>query len=114
MDRLSVGCIDLYYLHRVDTRRPIEETVRAMAVRPAAVCHRFKFITTGLSSSHSHKLSSPFWLFSKAVWARLPLYALILSFRLWNANMDRPGFLAQELVREGARCCLLCPAACCT
>ena len=25
--------MDLYYLHRVDRRTPIEETVRAMAVR---------------------------------------------------------------------------------
>jgi aryl-alcohol dehydrogenase-like predicted oxidoreductase len=29
--RLGVGTIDLYYLHRVDRRTPIEESVRAMA-----------------------------------------------------------------------------------
>jgi len=29
--RLGIDCIDLYYLHRVDSRVPIEETVGAMA-----------------------------------------------------------------------------------
>jgi len=31
LERLGVDTIDLYYLHRVDPRTPIEETVRAMA-----------------------------------------------------------------------------------
>jgi aryl-alcohol dehydrogenase-like predicted oxidoreductase len=31
LKRLGIDCIDLYYLHRVDTNIPIEETVGAMA-----------------------------------------------------------------------------------
>lgn len=31
LQRLGVDCIDLYYLHRVDPKTPIEETVGAMA-----------------------------------------------------------------------------------
>jgi aryl-alcohol dehydrogenase-like predicted oxidoreductase len=31
LKRLGIDCIDLYYLHRVDTNVPIEETVGAMA-----------------------------------------------------------------------------------
>lgn len=31
LQRLGVDCIDLYYLHRIDFRTPIEETIGAMA-----------------------------------------------------------------------------------
>ena len=33
LERLGVDHVDLYYLHRVDRKTPIEETVKAMAVR---------------------------------------------------------------------------------
>jgi aryl-alcohol dehydrogenase-like predicted oxidoreductase len=41
LERLGVDCIDLYYLHRVDPKVPIEETVGAMAdlVRAGKVRH---------------------------------------------------------------------------
>jgi aryl-alcohol dehydrogenase-like predicted oxidoreductase len=41
LQRLGVEQIDLYYLHRVDPKVPIEETVGAMAelVRAGKVCH---------------------------------------------------------------------------
>ena len=31
LERLSTDCIDLYYVHRIDSKVPIEETVQAMA-----------------------------------------------------------------------------------
>jgi Aldo/keto reductase family len=33
LQRLGIDTIDLYYQHRVDPHTPIEETVKAMAVR---------------------------------------------------------------------------------
>ena len=38
LERLEVDHVDLYYLHRVDRRTPIEETVKAMAVRCDLAC----------------------------------------------------------------------------
>ena len=32
LERLEEDYVDLYYLHRVDRRTPIEDTVKAMAV----------------------------------------------------------------------------------
>ena len=37
LKRLDVACIDLYYQHRIDTRVPIEVTVRFL---PPRICKR--------------------------------------------------------------------------
>jgi aryl-alcohol dehydrogenase-like predicted oxidoreductase len=38
LKRLDVDCIDLYYAHRIDTRIPIEVTVRPFASLLCTVC----------------------------------------------------------------------------
>ncbi len=40
LERLEEDHVDLYYLHRVDRRTPIEDTVKAMAVCCHLGCER--------------------------------------------------------------------------
>jgi aryl-alcohol dehydrogenase-like predicted oxidoreductase len=58
LKRLGVSTIDLYYLHRVDTRTPIEESVRAMAalVREGKVRHLGLSEVSGPTLRRAHSI----------------------------------------------------------
>ena len=74
--RLSVDVIDLYYLHRVDPKVPIEETVGAMAdlVRVGKVRH------LGLSEASAKTIR-------RAV-AVHPIAALQSEYSLWSRDVE--------------------------
>lgn len=77
LQRLGVDHIDLYYLHRVDPRTPIEETVGAMAELVAAGKVRW----IGLSEV------SPATL--RRAHAVHPLTALQTEYSLWSRDPER-------------------------
>ncbi len=81
LERLGVDTIDLYYLHRVDPRTPIEETVRAMGelVREGKVRY------LGLSEV------SPTTL--RRAHAVFPITAVQSEYSLWTRDPER-GVLA--------------------
>ncbi len=74
--RLQVRTIDLYYLHRVDPRTPIEETVRAMAslVQEGKVRH------LGLSEVSSSTL--------RRAHAVHPITAVQSEYSLWTRDPE--------------------------
>src|ERR1700680_520702 len=74
--RLGVECIDLYYLHRVDPKVPIEETVGAMADLVASGKVRF----LGLSEVSSETLRRA---------AKVhPISALESEWSLWSRDIE--------------------------
>ncbi|POX57169.1 aldo/keto reductase [Streptomyces sp. Ru71] len=75
--RLGVDHIDLYYLHRVDRRVPIEETVGAMAdlVREGKVRH------LGLSEASAGTI--------RRAHAVHPITALQSEWSLWTRDVER-------------------------
>jgi aryl-alcohol dehydrogenase-like predicted oxidoreductase len=79
--RLGVNVIDLYYLHRVDPRTPIEETVRAMA----GLVDRGKVRFLGLSEV------SPATL--RRAHAVHPITAVQSEYSLWTRDPE-DGLLA--------------------
>ncbi len=76
LDRLGVRTIDLYYLHRVDPRVPIEESVRAMAalVREGKVRH------LGLSEVHADTLRRAHRVH--------PIAAVQSEYSLWTRDVE--------------------------
>lgn len=76
LERLGVDHVDLYYLHRVDPSRPIEETVGAMAelVKEGKVRH------LGLSEA------SPATL--RKAHAEHPIAALQTEYSLWTRDAE--------------------------
>lgn len=76
LQRLGVDVIDLYYLHRVDPKVPIEETVGAMAdlVRAGKVRH------IGLSEASSESI--------RRAHAVHPVSALQSEYSLWNREPE--------------------------
>lgn len=82
LSRLGVDHIDLYYLHRVDPKTPIEETVGAMAdlVRAGKVRH------IGLSEASAETLRRA----SKVH----PITALQSEYSLWSREPEDEGTLA--------------------
>jgi aryl-alcohol dehydrogenase-like predicted oxidoreductase len=83
--RLGVDYIDLYYLHRVDPRVPIEDTVGAMAelVTAGKVCH------LGLSEAAPETI--------RRAHAVHPILALQTEYSLWSRE---PEAEILPLVRE--------------
>ncbi len=75
--RLGVETIDLYYLHRVDPKTPIEETVRAMGdlVREGKVRH------LGLSEVSAETL--------RRAHAVFPITAVQSEYSLWTRDPER-------------------------
>ena len=75
--RLGVETIDLYYLHRVDPKTPIEETVRAMGdlVRDGKVRH------LGLSEVSAETL--------RRAHAVFPITAVQSEYSLWTRDPER-------------------------
>jgi aryl-alcohol dehydrogenase-like predicted oxidoreductase len=74
--RLGTDFIDLYYLHRVDPKTPIEETVRAMGqlVKQGKVCH------LGLSEAGPETL--------RRACAVHPISALQTEYSLWSRDPE--------------------------
>ena len=77
LERLGVDYIDLYYLHRVDTRVPIEETIGAMAelVRTGKVRH------LGLSEASAHTVRRAHTVH--------PIAAVQSEYSLWTRDPER-------------------------
>jgi len=82
LKRLGIDAIDLYYLHRVDPKTPIEETVGAMAelVRAGKVRH------LGLSEAGPDTL--------RRAMAVHPITALQSEYSLWSRDVEEDGVLA--------------------
>ncbi|MCU0682205.1 MAG: aldo/keto reductase [Polyangiaceae bacterium] len=76
LERLGVDHVDLYYLHRVDPSRPIEETVGAMAelVKEGKVLH------LGLSEASAATL--------RKAHAVHPIAALQTEYSLWTRDAE--------------------------
>ncbi|MEO8291069.1 MAG: aldo/keto reductase [Gaiellaceae bacterium] len=76
LERLGVGCIDLYYQHRVDPETPIEETVGAMAELVAAG----KVRHLGLSEAAPDTI--------RRAHAVHPITALQTEYSLWTRDPE--------------------------
>jgi aryl-alcohol dehydrogenase-like predicted oxidoreductase len=76
LERLGVDHIDLYYLHRVDTKIPIEETVGAMAEMVAAGKVRY----IGLSEAAPATI--------RRAQAVHPIIALQTEYSLWSRDPE--------------------------
>jgi aryl-alcohol dehydrogenase-like predicted oxidoreductase len=74
--RLQIDHIDLYYLHRVDPKVPVEETVGAMADLVSAGKVRF----LGLSEVSSETL--------RRAWTVHPISALESEWSLWSRDIE--------------------------
>jgi aryl-alcohol dehydrogenase-like predicted oxidoreductase len=75
--RLGVDCIDLYYLHRVDARVPIEETVGAMA--ELVIAGKVRWL--GLSEVGEETL--------RRAHAVHPISAVQSEYSLWSRDPER-------------------------
>lgn len=80
--RLGIDTIDLYYLHRIDSKTPIEDTVGALAelVRAGKVRH------IGLSEVNADTL--------RRAAAVHPITAVQSEFSLWSRDVVTDGVLA--------------------
>ncbi|MBW4471722.1 MAG: aldo/keto reductase [Stenomitos rutilans HA7619-LM2] len=76
LQRLGIDTIDLYYLHRVDPKVPIEETVGAMA----QLVQQGKVRYIGLSEASSETI--------RRAHAVHPLTALQSEYSLWNRDPE--------------------------
>jgi aryl-alcohol dehydrogenase-like predicted oxidoreductase len=84
LQRLSVDCIDLYYLHRVDPTVPIEETVGAMAelVRLGKVRHLGLSEVSPETLRRAHAIHSVATVQTEySLWSREPEQALLPVLR---------------------------------
>jgi aryl-alcohol dehydrogenase-like predicted oxidoreductase len=88
--RLGVEQVDLYYLHRVDPRVPIEETVGAMA----ELVRAGKVRALGLSEC------SPATL--RRACAVHPIAAVQSEYSLWSRDPERPGGMLAACREQGA------------
>ncbi len=76
LSRLGVGHVDLYYLHRPDTRIPIEETVGAMA----------ELVTAGKVRHLGLSEASPDTL--RRAHATHPIAALQTEYSIWSRDIE--------------------------
>jgi len=82
LKRLGVGCIDLYYQHRVDPQVPIEETVGAMA----RLVETGKVRYLGLSEASGSTVARA---------ARVhPIAALQSEYSLWTREVEHDALAA--------------------
>jgi aryl-alcohol dehydrogenase-like predicted oxidoreductase len=77
LKRLGIDQIDLYYLHRVDPKTPIEETVGAMA----ELVKKGKVRYIGLSETSAETL--------RRANAVHPITALQTEYSLWSRDVER-------------------------
>jgi aryl-alcohol dehydrogenase-like predicted oxidoreductase len=77
LERLQTDCIDLYYLHRVDPKTPIEETVGAMA----DLVRAGKVRSIGLSEAGPDTI--------RRANAVHPLAALQTEYSLWSRDAEQ-------------------------
>jgi aryl-alcohol dehydrogenase-like predicted oxidoreductase len=84
--RLKMDAIDLFYLHRVDDKTPIEETIGAMSELVAAGKVRFLGVseTSPATLRHAHAIH--------------PIAALQSEYSLWTRDVESDGVL--DTVRE--------------
>ena len=75
--RLGIETIDLYYIHRIDTTVPIEETVGAMA----ALVQQGKIRTIGISEASVATL--------RRAHAVFPLSALQTEYSIWTRDPEQ-------------------------
>jgi aryl-alcohol dehydrogenase-like predicted oxidoreductase len=75
--RLGIETIDLYYIHRIDTTVPIEETVGAMA----ALAQQGKIRTIGISEASVATL--------RRAHAVFPLSALQTEYSIWTRDPEQ-------------------------
>ena len=82
LTRLGVGQVDLYYLHRVDPRVPIEDTVGAMAglVREGKVRYLGLSEVSAATLERAHRVH--------------PITALQCEYSLWTRDPEEDGVLA--------------------
>ncbi len=76
LKRLKISTIDLFYLHRVDTNVPIEETVGAMA----RLIEQGKVRYIGLSEAGAKTI--------RRAHATYPITALQSEFSLWTRDLE--------------------------
>ncbi|KAJ3286197.1 hypothetical protein HK104_009147 [Borealophlyctis nickersoniae] len=82
LQRLEVDCIDLYYLHRVDLKTPIEETVSAMA----ELVKEGKVKYLGLSECSAETL--------RKAHAVHPIAAVQVEYSPWSLDIEQNNLLA--------------------
>ncbi len=78
--RLGIETIDLYYIHRIDTSVPIEETIGAMA----ELLHQGKIRAIGVSEASAATL--------RRAHAVHPLTALQTEYSLWTRDPEQDVF----------------------
>jgi aryl-alcohol dehydrogenase-like predicted oxidoreductase len=76
LERLKISTIDLFYLHRVDTNVPIEETIGAMA----RLIEQGKVRYIGLSEAGAKTI--------RRAHATYPITALQSEFSLWTRDLE--------------------------
>lgn len=76
LKRLNISAIDLFYLHRVDTNVPIEETIGAMA----RLIEQGKVRYIGLSEAGAKTI--------RRAHATYPITALQSEFSLWTRDLE--------------------------
>lgn len=76
LKRLNISTIDLFYLHRVDTNVPIEETIGAMA----RLIEQGKVRYIGLSEAGAKTI--------RRAHAAYPITALQSEFSLWTRDLE--------------------------
>ncbi len=76
LERLKISTIDLFYLHRVDTNVPIEETIGAMA----RLIEQGKVRYIGLSEAGAKTI--------RRAHATYPITALQSEFSLWTRDIE--------------------------
>jgi aryl-alcohol dehydrogenase-like predicted oxidoreductase len=76
LERLKISTIDLFYLHRVDTNVPIEETIGAMA----RLIEQGKVRYIGLSEAGAKTI--------RRAHATCPITALQSEFSLWTRDLE--------------------------
>jgi aryl-alcohol dehydrogenase-like predicted oxidoreductase len=76
LKRLNISTIDLFYLHRVDTNVPIEETIGAMA----RLIEQGKVRYIGLSEAGAKTI--------RRAHATYPITALQSEFSLWTRDLE--------------------------
>jgi aryl-alcohol dehydrogenase-like predicted oxidoreductase len=76
LERLKISTIDLFYLHRIDTNVPIEETIGAMA----RLIEQGKVRYIGLSEAGAKTI--------RRAHATYPITALQSEFSLWTRDLE--------------------------
>jgi aryl-alcohol dehydrogenase-like predicted oxidoreductase len=82
LKRLGVEAIDLYYIHRLETDRPVEETVSVLA----SLVKEGKIRAVGLSEVSATTLAKAYAVY--------PVDAVQSEYSLWTRGAEKDGVLA--------------------